>query len=151
MLSDHINKETVLTFQTGGRLLLRESRAFSALLSFSNKQPPAYSDFHVTWMNYHLKQVLIVETRDNMLSRRQTRKMPIRLQRCAGWIAPLMFTCNITRRLLMVRQARFLHLFFILNSHTAIVLKRVHNKCKSAELCKVLTFVSEQGQMSIGW
>ena len=38
----------ILAFQTGGCFLLHESSAkSSALLSFSQKQPPVNSDFHV--------------------------------------------------------------------------------------------------------
>ena len=44
----------LLSFRAGGSSLLKESSAgkflqeLSALLSFSNKQPPVNSDFHVT-------------------------------------------------------------------------------------------------------
>ena len=53
LLSDHIKHDIFLAFQTGGCILLNESSAessgmSSALLSFSNKQPPVNSDFHVT-------------------------------------------------------------------------------------------------------
>ena len=50
VLSDHIKQDTFLAFQTGGCSLLHESSAqeLSALLSSSNKQPPVYSNFHVT-------------------------------------------------------------------------------------------------------
>ena len=70
VLSDHIKQEIFLAFQTGGCLLLYESSAesscmsflyyfhsaisnklmheLSVLLSFSNKQPPVNSNFHVT-------------------------------------------------------------------------------------------------------
>ena len=47
VLSDHIKQDIFLAIQAGGCLLLHESRAqeLSALLSFSNKQPPVYSDY----------------------------------------------------------------------------------------------------------
>ena len=60
VLSNHIKQDIFLAFQTVGCLLLHESSAgssfllmlmqeFSALLSFSNKQPPvSNNDFHVT-------------------------------------------------------------------------------------------------------
>ena len=54
VLSDHIKQDIFLDVPTGGCLLLYESSAesscmiFSAQLSFSNKQPPVNSDFHVT-------------------------------------------------------------------------------------------------------
>ena len=66
VLSDHINKDMFLAFLTDGCLLLHESSAvvyccmkvvqksscqeLSALLSCSNKQPPANSSFHITLM-----------------------------------------------------------------------------------------------------
>ena len=45
VFSDHIKQDISLAFQTGVCLLLHE---LSALLSFSNKQPPVNSEFHVT-------------------------------------------------------------------------------------------------------
>ena len=50
VLSDHKKQDLFLAFQTGGCLLLNESSAESSyeLLSFSNKQPPVNSGFHVT-------------------------------------------------------------------------------------------------------
>ena len=38
------------------------------------------------------------------------------------------------------------HTAIVLSSHTAIVLNRGHNKCKSAEMCKVLTGISDKEQ-----
>ena len=49
VLSDQIKQDLFLAFQTGGCLLLHESSAeFLQLLSFSNKQSPANSNFQVT-------------------------------------------------------------------------------------------------------
>ena len=48
VLSDRIKQNICLAFQAGGCLLLHESSAVSAPLSFNNKQTPVYSNFHVT-------------------------------------------------------------------------------------------------------
>ena len=57
VLSDYIKQYIFLAFQTVGCLLLHESSAdiscilheLSALLSYSNKQPPVSSDFDMTF------------------------------------------------------------------------------------------------------
>ena len=51
VLSDPIQQDIFLVFQTGGCFLLHESSAeheLSALLSCSDKPPPVNSDFQVT-------------------------------------------------------------------------------------------------------
>ena len=48
VLSDYIKQDMLLAFQVGGCLLLHESSELSTLLSFSNKQPPVCSNFHVS-------------------------------------------------------------------------------------------------------
>ena len=54
-------------FKTGSCLLWHDSSVekliLSALLSFSNKQPPVYSNFHVTRMDGRLKQLLLLVVR----------------------------------------------------------------------------------------
>ena len=47
LFSDHKEQDIFLCFQTDGYFLLYESSTeISALLSFSNKQPPVNSDVH---------------------------------------------------------------------------------------------------------
>ena len=82
VLSIHIKQDIFLAFQTGDCLSLHESIAespgeLSALLSFSNKQPPVYSNLHVTRMDGSLKQVNLYL--DNQVS------VAVQAGLCLGW------------------------------------------------------------------